>query len=511
MERLEYERTVYAGTREKVRAVIRFSSVRGRTATVELVEGEKVLDAFETEPLEGNGMVEAELGYIPSLVGAHSLQVRVRALDGETNGINNSEIFRVDVVKDRIGILFFDAAPDWNMTFLRRMCGASRRLSIDTAVPAPGGGLRTQGGERWEFPGSAGGLSRYDLVIVGGGGTFPSRRDASVLAEYVAGGGAVLMIASEKSPLLSRTALNLLEGSLPVSPVGSPRISQGEFRVVPARESRFPPPGGVEAWKERRLPPLPAAVDGLVPEAGAEVPLVLAGGGKEKPFLVVERKGEGISAVLLGFPVWRWRLAGREGEAAWEGLFGGLIQYLAEGRRTPPLDLQTDRTVYRMGERVKVTLYPSGPLSGMELRGKVASAGTGEVVETFLPEPDPYIPGGWRAVLGALEPGDYTVTVRAGGGEVAAEGRGSFTVEPVSVEMLRTSADRELLAGMASATGGRLLGAGDTGRLAGMIDLERTGSVSTSVRKVRSEAWFFAVMVLVFAAEWLLRKMLGLV
>ncbi len=513
VDRVEYERTVYTGTRESVRAVIRYSSVDEWAAVVELADGGRVLDRFRTGILRGSGLVEADLRYVPSEEGTRSMEVRVAPLDGEVTEGNNREMFRINALKDRVEILFFDGSPDWNMTFIRRLCEGSKRLHLDAAVPAPGGGYRMPGGGRWEFPGDVDGLSRYDLVITGGGGTFPSAREAETLTEYVAAGGAVLFIASEKSPVLFPRALTLLRRALPVTAAGAPRIAAGDFLVTPGPAVDAPWLPDMSGSGRGTLPPLSGVVEGLSPTAGAQVPLVLTGNGPERPFLVVEPKEKGISAVLLGLPVWRWRLAGEEGADAYDGLLGGLIQYLAEGRKVSALDVQTDRSAYRTGETPRITVFPSTGRAGEGIRGEIIAAGSdGVPVETFIPVPDPDRPGVYGAVLGNLPPGDYTVRVKAGPADGATvEGSTTFAVESLSVEMLRTSGDAGLLGRIAADSGGKVVRLEDAGELAGMIDLEAYTVVLTSVRKMRGKAWFFAAIVLVFAAEWLLRKILGLV
>jgi hypothetical protein len=112
--------------------------------------------------------------------------------------------------------------------------------------------------------------------------------------------------------------------------------------------------------------------------------------------------------------------------------------------------------------------------------------------------------------VAGLRPGDYEIRVRSGGG-AEAEGSASFSVEDLSVEMLRTSGDIELLGSIASSSGGALLEPRDAGGLAGMIDLKPDTMVTSSVIKLRGTLWLFAAIIAVFAAEWLTRKMLGLV
>jgi hypothetical protein len=264
---------------------------------------------------------------------------------------------------------------------------------------------------------------------------------------------------------------------------------------------------------EGKLPPLAGAVEGLFPNAGSQVPLVMTGDGVERPFLVVQQEEKGISAVLLGFPVWRWRLAGEDGADAYNDLIGGLIQFLAEGRKAPALDVQADRTSYRTGERPRITIFPSIGRAGEGIRGEIIAEGSdGIPVETFIPLPDPDRQGIYGTTLGQLPPGEYTVRVKAGPDDVVtAEGSAAFAVEPFSVEMLRTSADVGLLGRIAAASGGRVVRPEEAGTLAGMFDLRTDTVVSKTVRKIRGGGWFFAAIILVFTTEWLIRKFLGLV
>ena len=173
--------------------------------------------------------------------------------------------------------------------------------------------------------------------------------------------------------------------------------------------------------------------------------------------------------------------------------------------------MQTDRTSYRTGERIRISVFPSTGRTVDVLRGEIYADGdSGAPVKTFIPAPG----GGGRealeAVTGDLPPGDYSIRVRSGTGG-GAEGSASFTVEELSVELLRTSGDAELLGRIAASTGGRLLRPEEAGGLAASAGLESDTLVTASSRKLRGSIWLLAVIVAVFAAEWLIRKRLGLV
>ena len=141
-------------------------------------------------------------------------------------------------------------------------------------------------------------------------------------------------------------------------------------------------------------------------------------------------------------------------------------------------------------KRPRVTIFPSTERAGENVRGEVVESGSdGVPVETFIPEPDPDVPGAWVGDLSdPCPPGDYTGQGHGGREEPSpAEGTASFAVEPLSVEMLRTSGDAALLGRLAAASGGGLVGPEEVENLAGMIDLEDDTVVSTSVRKIRGK------------------------
>jgi hypothetical protein len=341
----------------------------------------------------------------------------------------------------------------------------------------------------------------------------PDEEQCSALEDYVLGGGALLLIASENSPMLSTEFLSILGDILPVSAVGAPAISTGDFEIAGEGDAGMSLTADLTLDQNvlGSLPPLAGALEGIAPTAGATVHLLMSRAGVERPLLVSEPKNGGMSAVLLGFPLWRWRLAGGEGERAYDRLLGGLIQYLAEERNAPPIDIQPDRTVYRAGERPRITIYASAAPVSAAVRGEVYSVDDMETpIETFMATPDRNSPGVYRTDLGYLPPGEYILSVGEGSPSPAS-GKGSIVVESSSVEMLRTSCDLGFLRREAAATGGAVLRPGELTRLSGLIDLEPDLAVSTTIRNIRGRLWLLVLIVSVFAIEWLLRKFWGLV
>jgi hypothetical protein len=517
------DRVAYRGTKVPVEAVIRASGVRGAPIVVRLLEGDRVRDSAVLSAKKDDEIIGVSLSYAADAEGERRLTVEATPVAGEDRRENNAESFRLDVLKERVRILYIDQYPDWNATFVRDLVKGSKRFELETVSGVAGAGLRIDpGGRSWIFPATASGLARYDLVIVSDDAKlFDVGANAAALDAFVRAGGSVLFIADENSPLARASSLGLLQPLLSVRRVSGPRIEYGEaaVRLSAVRlsaegvgdpvVSSLADDGGLD-----RLPPLAARITGLAAASGSRVPLVLEDRGGGSPFLAFQRRGEGLSAAMLGFPLWRWRLAGGEGRSVYEAFFGGLVQSLAEGGRTIALSIDSDRSVYRRGDRVKLAVSVGNRRAPDGIRGEVRKSGGdgGVSVAAIVFEPDPRRRGHWRASLDPLPPGDYTVTVSAEGDAAAGvTGGTSFSVTDVSVELLDPSRDGPLLVAIAKETGGAYLEGDGLEAFASGLRFSERRVERGDVRGVRGNAVVLAGIVLLLGAEWILRKAWGLV
>jgi hypothetical protein len=512
------DRFAYRGTEVAVEAVIRASGFGGSRLAVRLLERGAVKDRASVPVTKDFEIVSVPLRYEAAAVGEHRLAVEVLPMPGEERRENNVEPFRLDVLKEKVRVLYLDQFPDWNMTFVRDLVGRSARLEVDAVSSAAGKGwMLLPGNRRWTPPSTAAALAAYDLVVVSDDARlFSERSSAQALASFVNAGGSVLFIADENSPLARPASFELLAGMLPVRRARGPRIEYVECFVRASAEAFDDP---VASTLERdgaldALPPLAARIAGLVPSSLARVPLELDDGAARTPFLALERRGEGLSAVLLGFPLWRWRLAGEAGARAYESFLGGLVQYLAAGANEGGIVVDADRGAYRLGDRVRLTasVGERRPPEGIRAEVRRAGKGPGSAVRTVVLQPDPRRPGRYRAELEPLPPGEYAVTAS----EIAPSGPGmsgttSFSVEDLSVEYLDTSRDAAYLARVAAASGGASIDPSGIAALVPRLRLTEERIERTGEREPRGSMLVFAVIVGCLAVEWALRKAWGLV
>jgi hypothetical protein len=375
-------------------------------------------------------------------------------------------------VEEKLRIVYIDRHADWNATFILDLAERSPRFTIEAVIHLPDRGLVSLPDRRaWVMPATAAEFERYHLVIIADGSGNPADAiHAEALGGYLAASGGLLLLADERSPLVFPGAAGLLEPLLPVVRHGAVRVKTGEFYVRPSADHTAHPVAALFFENSRRLdlPPLSGRLTGIAVTSGADVPLVLEDGGEELPFCAIQRIGRGVSAVVFAFPLWRWRLAGEEGRSIYQAFLGGLIQYLAEGIDAPSLEVMADRSLYRTGDELGLTVYARQSRLVERLRGEVIRAEEGgeHVVRTFLFEPESRREGYYRAVLDPLPPGEYRIAVF----EVRANGTGfsgetEVTVQPVSVEFLDVSRDTEFLRNLADLSGGAVIDAADIASL----------------------------------------------
>jgi hypothetical protein len=512
------DRVAYRGTKAPIEAVIRASGLKGRAIVVRLLEGGKIRDGATLSVKKDEEIISASLSYAANAEGEHLLSVEALPVGGEERWENNAESFRLDVLKDKVRILYIDQYPDWNMTFVRDLVKGSQRLEVEAVTWKADKGFVIDPGERpWTLPVGAAGIGRYDLVIVSDDGKlFDARRNVEAIDAFVRAGGSVLFIADENSPLARAGSFELLQPLSGLRRVSNPRIEYAEgFARISAEGVGDPVAAGLaENGGLDAMPPLPARIAGLAAASGSRIPLVLEDRGGRTPLLILGQHGEGLSGAILGFPLWRWKLAGDEGRRIYESFFGGLVQSMAEGAGAPALAIDSDRTVYRSGDPVKLAVYIGSRRPPEGIRGEVRRKGEGRdiPVSTVAFEPDPRRHGYYRATLNPLPPGDYAVVateVTGSGSGIAAAA--SFSVARVSVELLDPSRDASLLERIAKGSGGSYLEGAGLDSLARHLTLDEQRVERRDVREVRGNAAILLGIILFLGVEWVLRKAWGLV
>jgi hypothetical protein len=265
-------------------------------------------------------------------------------------------------------------------------------------------------------------------------------------------------------------------------------------------------------WQELPAPHRIVPVEAV---PGTEVFVEAVVDGKTLPVIVARSFGAGRVLHFAFDETWRWRykVADTYHQRFWNQVAKWVI-----GRPFATSDqyvsLDSGPPSYASGQsaeiRVRLQDTDGRPVSDATVDALLWQEG--RIVSTVSLAADGAGHGVYRGRTGPLSEGEYEVSVRASGfSHQAMKARTSFVVlAPESGELDEIACNDELLRLVASASGGRFLREEEIGQLADLLRPLSSGYVVESETLLWQSYWWFAAIVALLAAEWMLRKRAGL-
>ena len=268
-----------------------------------------------------------------------------------------------------------------------------------------------------------------------------------------------------------------------------------------------------EAGERERLAGMSAfhslnRVAGIKP--GATVLAQVRDGGSSRPALAVQRYGNGRVGALMIADFWRWGFRDPEDrpdmEKAWRQLTRWMLadvtdrtslklEASGEGAVKARLRVLTPGFEPMADARVTLTVRADGS-EPVELNATPSDTEGGVFEVTFLPENEA------MTVVGA--------TASDASGRVVGTVEEGWVANGDADEFRRLEPNRELLQGIADATGGKLLEAGDLERFTRDLPKMEMPETRTWSRSLWHTPVVFLLVLACFAGEWILRRRRGL-
>jgi len=530
----------------QVRVGARVQGCRESTVAVALLWDDDLVAAREAAVEQAVQPLECNFQVVPPSAGAHRLMARV-TLPESLGGHVFTTTTIVDVVADRVRVLYLERVPHPESAFTTRVWRRDARFEVTRQTLGEVGQDLPARPYDW--------FTGFDVVVLGRGTHKLSEAALAALAPAVTERGVGLLLAGGREMLngsLDQSPLSALcPTELSTRPYG---YAGGRWFVPTAAGLRHPllmPVCAPEDPEPNRLPVTRPASWGELPElsgaaalgAPKAVATVLAEDQDGHPLLAAQEVGRGRCVVAAWESTWRWALVSDAGLELHRRLWTQLAIWLAN--RRPSAWVVTDQPTYpaaalQSGQR-RVRIRAG--LSGLEIAGGLPAERVAVVTLQIGPhgaaDPNAAVQAislqregdVWTAELpqrGDAPPtvGEYelafSLRLEAAGDEDAPAGttrpaeefsaRTRFVVEAQDLERQPPTANLALLRTVAERTrayGGRYAGLAELGEvLEELAARDQRTRLALPVRQgwVDADPWGLLAWALVLlGAEWLIR------
>lgn len=521
----------YADTRVPVEVRVRSSGYKNEKVEVVLSQGVIAVDRKILQLQEGTRDYTISLSYQPKEEGVEKYVVSVSHLPGELTEKNNTSSFFIRVLKTKLKILLIAGVPSPDVSVVRQILSEEQHFTVKALV-------QKAAGEFYEASLTQAAIDSADcLVLIG----YPSPSATPAVMRQLHDAislqkKAVLFVGAKT---LDFNKLQMFETLLPFSWNAPTTDELLVFSEVPEKQRahllvNLEATVNIDDW--RQLPPIfksqtdfhakpeadvlaAAQPDRGSPEqpgrAGLAAkirPVVLT-----EPLVLTRNVARQKSFAITGHGVWRWRLLAQGNprtEKFLSLLLVNAVRWLTTLDEGKKVRVSPTRDVFTTAEPVEFTgeVYDDQfrAVDIAELRVQVTSKD--RRFETMLRSIGS---GRYEGSIEGLGAGDYSFTARASVDErPLGEDRGRFSVGQINVEFLETRMNRQLLEQIAFHTGGVYTDIAHASTLIDTIRARTRFSAKKLTDSTELELWnwqfFAALIVLLFATEWFVRKGSGM-
>lgn len=534
------QESAFKGDIVNVRVQVRGSGMpAGSTATLQLKDRKtgaqlndptgKAVEQIVT--LDRDAAVEAELQFQPNEVGQLDLVVEAVKQAGEIDDADNTREIQIAVLDAKINVLYVDGYPRWEYRYIKNEMIRDATVDISCLLTSADPSFRQEGDRPiTRFPESIEEMMDYDVVLFGDVDPRQfSDAQLQLVMDFVAkrGGGFGMVAGPRWSPLAFRGTP--IEAILPVNiskvePEDGGAITQG-FRPALTKDGlqssifRFFADKTVnEKFLKDEIQLLfwylrGATVKPGVGEVQAEHPSDIGADGRKTPILVLGRFGAGRTLFSAIDDSWRWRYY--TGESVFDIYWVQQLRYLARSKKLGQrrFTLASVRPVYELGEQVRVTLRIFDPQLLQQLPEQIRvdiRDSTGRVIrqESLLRQEGQN--DLFALSYAADQMGKFTLKLPAiaGGAE---EMELPLEVSVPRLELVQPQVDRVSLARIAAETRGQLL---DLSKAADALPTLIPSAAKIIPIEASQPLWdaplAMVLFVFLITAEWLLRKLYGM-
>ncbi len=503
------------GTTLSARVAIRHD--QGGSARVKVYDGDTFLTTQDIVLGDDQNMTLAFVDIEVPEPGQLDLRFTLDPIDNESNLANNTRARVVDVEESRYRVLYVEGEPRWEYKFLQRALNDDPSIQLSTLLKVTPNKYYRQGIESPEqlengFPEERAELFNYDALIIGSLNAAELTSDQhAMIRDFVSDrGGSLMMLAGLNGLGLGGWGETVVNEILPSRLNADNAAFVREKAPVTLTDSgRLAPMlqfSDSESENERLWTELPEVADHqqLGPLRPAATTLLGVNvEGRIQPLLVTQPYGKGQTYILATGGTWRWQMslpvADMRHETFWRQLTRGLV---ANSPR--PFELTSRIQNEEISIRAQVRDPDAEENQGLEISAVVSSE-NGDVVSLDL-QPLAGQPGVYEASFAPNQTGLYSIEAISRVGESLVSATTTAVRYDEGQEIFNIRQNRPLLERISVLTGGQYWSPEQWNEIPEAISYSTAGITEQQISYLWDAPFFFLLLILLKAAEWLLRR-----
>jgi len=498
---------IYAETPTTILATILNIGFSDKPASVSLFDGNQLLEQ-KNIILDKSGVNSVSFDYTPKQSGEKKLSVKIDKVKGESTLLNNQKIFYINVLSNKINVLLIAGSPSPDLTFIKNTLSNDNNLTVNTLTQIASGKFLEQNADSK--------LDSANIIFLIG---YPTNSVSDDFYNLL-----VNKLENKNTPLffiltgdVSVNKLNRLKNILPFK---IQNIENNYVQVQPdiqINEINNPILQGTTISEWNNLPPVEQAysIINVNPESKILSKVQIANTPRNIPLIISRSFGSKRAIAIMAKDIWRWKLqTANKNLTLFDNFLINSVRWLNAPEDKKRVKVITSKKFYSSGESVEFTaqVYDESfnPVNRAEVKINITSndyktelllnsLGSGLYEGSFLPDQN----------------GDYTFAGSALlDGKNLGTDKGNFNVGDMEVEFLDTKMNYDFLNLLSTQTKGKYFPPSKIDDLISElknIDLQSSKEkITTSEIRLWSDEWFMAIVILLFAVEWFLRKKSGM-
>ncbi|HYG73884.1 MAG TPA: hypothetical protein VEK08_02535 [Planctomycetota bacterium] len=520
--RLDGTLSVFLEETIRLTAQIKCTGLKNQKCKLALKSGDKTIQE-RVLAIGSDGWLTETFELTATKSGPNAFTASIEPLPGEALTTNNSADAVVDVANDRLKVLVVDELPRWETRYVASLLRRERKMELKERWLISGDGM---GPRPKALPEEQKGLEEYDIIVLGD--VMAERLDDAAqkrLARYVADNGGFLVVIAGNKAMPRAYPSGPLADLLPIKQ----QLTTGAAAMLTAdatagarvkldadgsrseivRVLRDP------ALNEQLWPALPELTWIARPafaKPGATT-LLYADDARKDAVVAVHSYGAGRVLYIGSDNTWRWRY--KVGDRVHAVFWSQAMRWGTSNRLTgnPRLKVGLDRRQIRPGENLEVIARPRDR-AGAAVANALVIAELEDRTRQQHVQLQPVADSGglYRGVLQNIGAGVHSIKIKVQSPDFEGieETLQVISREVTGQEGVELSRDTARLASLAQAGSGRSLDILEARQL--FKELAGQGKIRTveSSYELWSSYWALLLVVALLAAEWLLRKKMGM-